>query len=244
MKNKKIEKTNNNWLIPILSHDLKSPINTIIGFSSLALESLQNNDSINTEKFLKIILKQAKIAKEQILSIAEWNFEINEMIEEKDFFNISQLIDKLIGNYSELVEQKNITIRKIIEIDKNKILGNKKAVEIIIRNLISNALKFTKQNGLIEIFALNNNNNETIEIIVKDNGIGIPKHKITDIFKKQEPRPGTNNEKGFGIGLSLCKKIIDKLQEKIWVKSEKNIGTEFHFTISQKNINFETNDKI
>ena len=221
---------NNDCLIPVLAHDLGTPINAIIGFSELSLESLENNDLENIAKFLKIIQKQAKIAKEQILSLAEWDFEINGMIEEKDFFNISELIDKLIGNYSELAGQKNITIRKIIEIDEALILGNIKAVEIIIRNLISNAIKFTQANGLIEIFVININ--EKIEIIVKDNGIGMSKKKIDRIFQKQEPQYGTDNEKGFGIGLSLCKRLIDKSQEKIWVKSEKNKGTEFHFTIS------------
>jgi signal transduction histidine kinase len=221
---------NNDCLIPVLAHDLGTPINAIIGFSELSLESLENNDLENIAKFLKIIQKQAKIAKEQILSLAEWDFEINGMIEEKDFFNISELIDKLIGNYSELAGQKNITIRKIIEIDEAQIFGNVKAVEIIIRNLISNAIKFTQANGLIEIFVININ--EKIEIIVKDNGIGMSKKKIDRIFQKQEPQYGTDNEKGFGIGLSLCKRLIDKSQEKIWVKSEKNKGTEFHFTIS------------
>jgi signal transduction histidine kinase len=221
---------NNDCLIPVLAHDLGTPINAIIGFSELSLESLENNDLENIAKFLKIIQKQAKIAKEQILSLAEWDFEINGMIEEKDFFNISELIDKLIGNYSELAGQKNIQIRKIIEIENVLILGNKKATEIIMRNLISNAIKFTSTNGLIEIFAINLN--DTIEIIVKDNGIGIPEEKLDRIFQKQEPQYGTDNEKGFGIGLNLCKRLIDKSQEKIWVKSEKNKGTEFHFTIS------------
>ena len=230
-----------NCLIPILAHDLGTPINAIIGFSEFSIESLNEKNYDNLEKYLRIIHKQAKIAKEQILSLADWNFEINGILENKERFNISDLIDDLIDNYSEFSTQKNIQIRKIIEIENVLILGNKKATEIIMRNLISNAIKFTSTNGLIEIFAINLN--DTIEIIVKDNGIGIPEKKLDKIFQKQEPRYGTDNEKGFGIGLSLCKRIIDKANEKIWIKSEKNKGTEFHFTISQKNIKFEANDK-
>ena len=224
-------------IIPILAHDLRTPMNTIIGFSELLFDCLKNQDYENLRKYLEIINKQANIANRQISSLVEWSFDFRKNIGGLNKFDVSELIDRLIENHIELSDEKNIEIIKYLDFNSTEISGNRRAIEIIIRNLISNAIKFTNENGKIEILGFEKD--KTIEIIVKDNGVGIEPSVIEKIFEKKEPKLGTANEKGLGIGLSLCKRIIDKLNEKIWIISKKGEGTEFHFTISQKNSNFE-----
>jgi len=231
--------TSENSIIPILAHDLRTPMNTIIGFSELSFECLENKDYENLKLYLGIISKHAKIANRQISSLAEWGFDFQKNIKNVDTFDISELIDHLIENHIELSNEKNIEIIKSLVFNSAEILGNQQAIEIVLRNLISNAIKFTNEGGKVEILGFEKD--ETIEIILKDNGIGIEQNEKEKIFNNNVSKLGTANEKGFGIGLSLCKRIIDNLNERIWIISKQGKGTEFHFTISQKMNNFDQN---
>lgn len=105
---------------------------------------------------------------------------------------------------------------------------------LVMRNLVSNAIKFTSNGGNI-IIDINKQVGETI-ISVKDNGIGMDAENLDTIFNEiHKTKLGTNNEKGMGLGLALCKEIIDKHKGKIWVESEKNVGSTFYFSIPDLN---------
>jgi len=100
-----------------------------------------------------------------------------------------------------------------------------------LRNLISNAIKFTNSNGKINVTALQNYN--FIEITVSDNGVGMNEETRNKLFslEKNETTIGTANEKGSGLGLVLCKEFVEKHGGKIWVESEEGKGSDFKFTL-------------
>lgn len=107
-------------------------------------------------------------------------------------------------------------------------------ISTVLRNLVSNALKFTHPGGGITIAGIENP--DEFEVLISDNGIGIPKSALADIFKLDSDYTslGTQNEKGTGLGLILCKEFIGKHGGRIWVESEEGEGSTFHFTLPKK----------
>ena len=104
-------------------------------------------------------------------------------------------------------------------------------LKTIVRNLISNAIKFTNTNGSVVVYAVQNEN--FIEITVSDNGIGLDEETLGKLFKIENnvTSKGTANEKGSGLGLILCEEFVDKLGGRIWIESELGKGSNFKFTI-------------
>jgi signal transduction histidine kinase len=111
------------------------------------------------------------------------------------------------------------------------VYADKNMVRTIIRNLISNAIKYTKLDGFIRI--TNYCDKNSCKISVVDNGIGIPLQNLEKIFRIDESfsTSGTENEKGTGLGLILCKEFVEKNGGKIWVESSENEGSTFSFTL-------------
>ena len=145
-----------------------------------------------------------------------------------------QKICEEISSYMQSVAiSKNIKIKTEVNQDIN-LTADKEMITTIIRNLISNGLKFTKSGGEITVSA-KKEKGKTI-ITVADTGIGIPKNIISTLFKMTDvlSTDGTANEKGTGIGLLICKEFVDKHGGNIWVESELNVGTKFSFSIPDK----------
>lgn len=115
--------------------------------------------------------------------------------------------------------------------DKIELYTDKNILQTILRNLISNAIKFTNKGGKIDITVTTNK--ELIEICVSDNGVGISKESINTIFELSNTTvlPGTANEQGSGLGLILCKELVEKLNGTIWVESNVNKGSQFSFAL-------------
>jgi len=129
-----------------------------------------------------------------------------------------------------LAIKKNIEISSEIQ-EANFVFGDKNMINTILRNLISNAIKFTPPNG--KIFIATHMTDKQCEISVRDTGVGIAKKNIQELFKidSKYKSEGTANEKGTGLGLILCKEFIEKHHGKIWVESELGQGSTFYFTI-------------
>ncbi len=222
-----------NKLFSIISHDLRNPFNVLIGFSRLLKENYQeysndkieefldiiNTTSVNTHKLLENILTWSKTQTGQIL------FKPEECSVEKIFKeNINQLRGSL--------KQKNIKIS--YKINKETIYADKNLLNTILRNLLTNAIKFTHNGGKI-ILSTENDNLNTI-ISVKDNGVGMNKEQLQKLFQlnKYTTTKGTNNETGSGLGLFLCKELIEKHKGKIWVESKEYVGSTFFVSIPNK----------
>jgi signal transduction histidine kinase len=130
----------------------------------------------------------------------------------------------------EAAVKKNITFHQNVN-EKINVFIDENMIGTVMRNLLSNAIKFTRVNGTIEINV--KQNNAFAEISIIDNGIGISKKTINDLFRidKKVSSLGTGNEQGTGLGLILCKEFAEKHGGKIWVESEEGSGSKFSFTI-------------
>ena len=151
--------------------------------------------------------------------------------------------DELINEITELLEEpaNNKGIKLISKSEKELLLdADKNMLNTIIRNLVSNAIKFTPKGGEIIVKArtiVNENNKKIAQISVKDSGVGIPPDIQSKLFKITEnvTTKGTDNESGTGLGLILCQEFVEKHGGKIWVESELEKGSEFLFTIPFSN---------
>jgi two-component system sensor histidine kinase/response regulator len=215
----------------IIAHDLKNPLNSIVGFSEYLVEKVKGKDYEQIEEFANIILQSSNKATDLLMNLMEWAQSQTGKIEFKPKnIEIVAFINETTFFYDEISKQKSIGIKKVLP-DNLTVFADKYMINTVFRNLISNAVKFTNPGGEIIISAVKKEN----EIIfsVTDNGIGISKNSIEKLFRIDQSfsTTGTNNEKGTGLGLILCKEFIKKKNGKIWIESTVGSGTTFYFSL-------------
>jgi len=215
----------------IIAHDLKSPFNSIIGFSNLLIEQIQEKDYDGIAEYATIIRNSSQGAMDLLQNLLEWSrSQTGRMEFNPEYVEIVTLIDESIHLLVNSAQQKSIALSK--ELPRKAIaFADKAMISTILRNLISNAIKFTNPEGAI-IISAEQKQNELL-ISVTDNGVGIKKEVIEKLFRIEEgfSTIGTKNEKGTGLGLILCKEFIEKHGGKIWVESKAGKGSRFCFTI-------------
>lgn len=232
-KNKELQRLNGekDKLFSIIAHDLRSPFNSIIGFSSLLLEEIEDNEYGNINQYANIIQQSSQRAMSLLVNLMDWSKAQTGRFE---FSPMNLEIDTLIGEALLLLktnaEQKSITFSLNLE-SPTRIFADKGMISTVLRNLISNAIKFTFIKGEI-LISTKQIQNEII-VSIKDNGVGIHKDKIGSLFNSSEnfTTNGTANEKGTGLGLLLCKEFVERHKGKIGVESEIGHGSTFYFTI-------------
>ena len=215
----------------IIAHDLKSPFNNIMGLSELLIENIKGKDYNEIEKYGEMILFSSHKAVDLLMNLMEWSqTQSGRMIFNPNPLEIYSVIHDEILLHTETANQKSISI-SAIQNSPIRIFADKAMISTILRNLISNAIKFTKPGGDIVISA-DVNQNEVI-IYVKDTGIGLNKTTIEKLFRidVNHSTPGTQKEKGTGLGLILCKEFVEKHSGKIWVESNEGKGSTFFFAI-------------
>jgi signal transduction histidine kinase len=164
-------------------------------------------------------------------NLLEWSrAQTGAIVYKPESIKLKKLIDFNISLIKSRADQKNITVKSDVE-DKLKAFADKNMVDFILRNLLSNAVKYTHQNGNINISAILND--DQVEISVKDDGIGIPADVKLKLFKSTDhvSTYGTENEKGTGLGLMLCKDFIKHNRGEIWLNSEVGKGTRVTFSL-------------
>jgi len=217
----------------IIAHDLKSPFNALMGFSDILLRRHKEYDHEKREKIIKTIKESSKSAYNLLENLLTWSRSQSGSINyspEKLRLKIT-LFETIFGLQAQ-ANKKEIEI--IDNISENEtIFADQNMITTVLRNLISNAMKFTNKKGSITISAKKQTDNNFTEINVSDTGIGIPKDKIEDLFRidKNTSTQGTENETGTGLGLILCNEFVEKHGGKIWVESEAGKGSSFIFTI-------------
>ncbi len=215
----------------IISHDLKSPFNSMLGFSKMLDEKFEKYDTEKKKKFINIINQGLQDTYKLLENLLTWSRSQRGSIDFKpEKLNLHLLAKETSGLLHQSTENKSIKLKNKIA-DNIYVDADKDMLSTIIRNLISNAIKFTQKGGDISINA--KNKQQFIEISVKDNGIGISKEiqsKLFDIGENTSTQ-GTENETGTGLGLILCKEFVEKHGGKIWIKSEEEKGSEFVFII-------------
>ncbi|MDO9395809.1 MAG: HAMP domain-containing sensor histidine kinase, partial [Herbiconiux sp.] len=185
----------------IIAHDLKSPFNAIIGFSDLLVAQVGKNNLEKIKNYASIIQQSSHRAMELLMNLMEWSqSQTGRMNFSPQHFELAELIDETVLLLNDAALQKSITIRNNLPFI-TLVYADKPMISTVLRNLISNAIKFTKSGGNIVISASENQNELTVS--VKDSGIGISKDRIEKLFRLDESysTTGTNNEKGTGLGL-------------------------------------------
>ena len=221
----------NNHLLTVLAHDLKAPIGSIVGFLSLMADRVNTMDIAKIESNIYIALLSAKKTFALLENLLEWAFAENSMKGFKqEHTNLNELINEAKDSVIFSAIQKQIKI-EIESFELLKVFIDQNMIKSVLRNLINNAIKFTHPEGQILISAIQRNG--SVEISIKDSGIGIKKEVQESIFLSNynSATQGTDNEPGTGLGLMFCKEFITKHGGKIWIISEPGMGSEFKFTL-------------
>ncbi|MBS1529858.1 MAG: HAMP domain-containing histidine kinase, partial [Bacteroidetes bacterium] len=215
-------------LIAILAHDLRAPLSTLRG-----LFDLLQDDTISHEQMLEMIppvMKKLDHTSDFLDTLLFWiNSQMENFGQGVKQFALDELIAKEIQNLNEQASAKKISL---FANTNHEIVGyaDPDSVRIVIRNLVSNAIKFCEEDDIIEISAKNKGDNVLVQ--VKDTGVGMTAEQSQKIFRgKMQSKIGTHNESGTGMGLLFCKDLIEKCNGTIWVKSKQGVGSEFSFTI-------------
>lgn len=215
----------------IIAHDLKSPFNSILGFSNILEEQVKESNFDDLEKIAGLIQKASKHAMDLLLNLMEWSRSQTGNIKYKpETTEFVPLITETIDLLKNAAHQKSIIIST--EVQPNIfVFVDKDMIGTVLRNLITNAIKFTHPNGEIVVSAEQKQNE--LMVAVSDNGIGIKKVNVEKLFRIDESYStmGTQNETGTGLGLLLCKEFVEKHGGKIGVESEVGKGSKFYFTI-------------
>ncbi len=215
----------------IIGHDIKSVFNSLLLATDLLKQhiELQNFEEI---ALLSDMLKEAAQNGYALLdNLLSWSrMQTGRVKYNPVSINLFDTFRVVLSLYKPSLEEKNISVD--VDIDKSaEIVADRFMLETVLRNLISNAIKFSKSGDTIQLIAKHIDG--SIKISVIDQGVGIDENDIPKLFRIETSysTPGTNNETGTGLGLILCKEFVRKHNGKIWVESKLGVGTSIHFTI-------------
>ena len=215
----------------IIAHDLKSPFNGILGFSGLLKSEARNLDIDSIVKYTDLINSSAQNTFRLLENLLDWariqqggyHFEPKKIL-------LNNLIKTEFEGLKFNAVQKNITFVNDVS-EEIIISADEIMLGTVLRNLISNAIKFTPKDGLVHVVA--KIKTDHVEVSISDSGVGMEKKTVDKLFKIETSftTRGTENEKGTGLGLLLCKEFVERHEGKIWAESETGKGSRFTFSI-------------
>lgn len=215
----------------IIAHDLKSPFNAILGFTELLKNKIRNLDVEKSEKLISSMYFQARNTYNLLENLLNWaRSNSNQIVFNPVPCNVSSICDAIINQVGDAAQLKNLTINSY-HTNNCYAFADKNMLEVVLRNLLSNAIKYTERSGEIEIYSMPVG--EFVEITVSDNGIGMTEEAKDKLFKSDlhESKPGTENERGTGLGLVICNDFIQRNQGKIWIENNAKKGISIRFTL-------------
>ena len=222
----KILNASKDKLFSIIAHDLRNPLGNFKGILDLLLTKKEKYDADQKDKMLLMLSKLAKSTYDLLENLLSWSKSQRGIINyEPETFLVAPVIEEVVDSMSHSATEKAIELYVRLS-DTDIVYADRKMVELIFRNLIGNAIKFTPKEGVIEIEGFQQNG--SIEFSISDSGIGISDEMKDKIFNPMEHTTtyGTENEKGSGLGLILCKEMVEKNKGEIWFESGSE-GTTF-----------------
>jgi len=232
-QNKELTKLNieMNRFMTILSHDLRSPFNSMLGFLELILLNFDNYGMEKLKRHLINVNSSAILTYNLLDDLLNWIRINSQKVQlSPTIVNLKEFVTSVLDIYTFTALEKGIEIHNLVGNDTSVYIDTA-MINKVLRNLISNSIKFSNNGSKIWISA--EECNDKIKLTVKDQGIGINQSQVEKLFNIsfRNSTLGTMNEKGTGLGLNLCKEMIQKHQGEIWITSEVNHGTEVSFTI-------------
>ena len=221
----------------IISHDLRGPIGGFMSFTEMMVEDFTSFTPDQQKEMTLEMNLSARTIYSLLENLLEWSrMQQGHTAYKPQQVNLSELASDCTRTLSDLIRKKELQLEFKIS-EKLNVYADINMLQSIIRNLISNAIKFTPKEGKVTISASCTENNTTV-VIVKDTGIGMNKSMISNLFKLNinNSRPGTEGEQSSGLGLLLCNEFVVKHGGELWVESEEGKGSEFYFTIPQNEV--------
>ncbi|HKK58633.1 MAG TPA: PAS domain-containing sensor histidine kinase, partial [Salinivirga sp.] len=218
-------------LFSIIAHDLRSPIGTMMNIAELtSMKKLDENALSRFFESQKDLTKNTFFLLENLLYWARHNSNKEDIKPNIIDFSIKEIIDETLLQLNHEAKNKNLSVLKD-DSDDFKVTGDIDMIRLVFRNLLTNAIKYTKKDGTIHIGL--EKINGRLAISIKDTGIGIKKKHIEKILLNTEfhTTQGTNNEKGTGLGLKLVQTFINKHGGELKISSKPGKGSTFRFTL-------------
>ncbi|MGE0088749.1 MAG: ATP-binding protein [Bacteroidales bacterium] len=230
---KELEELNNtkDKFFTIIAHDLKNPFNTVIGLSELLVERYDTYDSKKIKDFILQINKFSNNAFNLLENLLQWaKSQTGRIKVDPQKIDLYELANENINLFKAGAVKKGINLVSTVN-EGMYAFADRNMITAIIRNLVSNAIKFTNKGDRITLNA--NRKDGFIYFTVTDTGIGIPVENLKKLFVIEEnvSTQGTEDEEGTGLGLIICKEFVEKNGGSIWVESSLNTGTKFTFSI-------------
>ena len=228
--NERLEASNTikDKLLSVISHDLRSPISSLQ--SLLILFNTNSIGRTDLVDFFGNLLSRVENTSTMLENLLHWSqYQLKGLDPIFGKIDLQKIIDECINLYRMQAEQKHIVIDNSLKTNVY-VSADVEMLKVILRNLISNALKFTHPSGIITIMTMTETNYAVVS--VKDTGIGIsPENQARMFAMGNFTTPGTEKEKGTGLGLMLCKDFVEQNHGKLWLNSQLNVGTIFHFSL-------------
>lgn len=215
----------------IIAHDLKNPFNTVIGLSELLMERFDTYDTAKIKDFIFQINKFSNNAFNLLDNLLQWaKSQTGKIKIDPQTIDIFDLANENLNLYKVTAAKKGIHLTSVVDIGLF-VYADKNMISTVIRNLISNAIKFTPKGGEIKLMA--SAKDAFIHFTIADTGIGISGENLRRLFKIEDnvTTLGTEDEVGTGLGLIICKEFVEKNGGTISVESTLNEGTQFTFSI-------------
>lgn len=220
-----------NKFLTIIAHDLISPFNALLGFTELMAEEAKSHHIDEIKKYSGVISQSLKNLHHLLENLLQWSKTQRGIIDfHPEFFDLSKTASNLVTFFELSARKKKIKLFEDLK-GGNIVYADANLVSTILRNLISNAIKFSPIGGWVKITSKEENG--FIEVSVSDNGTGVKKENIEKLFRidTHYTQKGTSNEQGTGLGLIIVKEFVEKNGGKIWVESEEKKGSTFKFTL-------------
>lgn len=214
----------------IIAHDLKNPFTSILGFCEILISRYQKYDDTKRLHLIKVINQSAEHIFKLLENLLQWSRSQTGTIKfQPEKFNISELINNNIVLIENMINEKQLKINVSVS-EECIIYADKNMINTVIRNLLTNAVKFTETGG-IQLSIQEDTN--IYKVFIKDSGVGMDTARVESLFKVggTKSTEGTRGETGTGLGLIICKEFVEKNGGKIGVSSEVGKGSTFYFTL-------------
>jgi len=217
------------------SHEFKTPLTTIVSLTKMILDEKLGKISEKQREALDLVYcdsKRLRGSVQKILDISK--IESGRMVYNIEKLRVSEIFDDVLETLKIIINAKNLAVNKKIEKAMPDVFADKDRLAIVIENLVNNAVKFTPDGGRIDITASKDGDNVLVE--VHDTGVGIPPEDLKKVFEKyyQVKSGGKTDAGGSGLGLVICKRIVEDIGGRIWVESKPGQGSKFKFTLPTK----------
>lgn len=220
-------------LLALISHDIRGSVGNV----STILESIHQKELEADENTIKLLLDTTNSTFDLLNNLLTWSkYHINELKINPEEFALCELVEETKDLFSSSTHVKNLKINNQCN-KTNRVIADRSMIFAALRNLISNAIKFSHENGEINVFVTNSE--DSIQVSIQDNGVGIDQEVASKLFTNQheiQSTNGTQKEKGAGIGLILAKEFVEANQGEIGVSSEVGKGSVFWFKLPQSSI--------